>query len=144
MSGVRSGTVQRYLAARGFGFIQPDEGSEPVFFHVSAFNALGGPPPITGEPVTYSIPSQVAGTRAGEVVRSRIPQRLTGDVTNYNPVRGYGFVQVATPGAPRYYLHKSEILSRTEPARGVRVDFYASSNPVTGEAPRACYVTVIS
>lgn len=139
----RQGLVLRYLGSRGYGFVQPDGGGESVFFHHLVFDPSGGPPPITGEKVTYEVPSEVSGVKAEKVVRLEDPIRLTGTVTSYNPVKGYGFVKAGAQGLS-YYMHKSEILSRTEPARGSQVDFYAARVPVQGEAPRACYVTVIS
>ncbi len=140
-----NGTIKRFLTARGYGFIQPDAGGEAVFFHQKVFEARGGPPPITGERVTYSVPSLVQGVKAESVERAEPARHLSGVVTNYNPVKGFGFVRVEGLGsAASYYLHKSELLSRTDPVRGSRVDFYASPFPVQGESPRACFVTVIS
>lgn len=37
------GTLRFWKGERGFGFIRPDDGSEDVFVHVTAFESHGAP-----------------------------------------------------------------------------------------------------
>lgn len=50
-----SGTVKFFNAARGFGFIQPDDKSKDVFVHVSAVQRSGLPGLTENQKVSYDI-----------------------------------------------------------------------------------------
>lgn len=131
------GVVRRYLSEKRYGFILSEDGNEEVFFHHSVFDALGGPPPITGEAVVYTLSE---GTRAASVTRDEPPVHRTGTVSSYDPVRGFGFINTVEG---QCYLHKSEIIGGVIPAVGSRVDFYTTGNSAPGKSPRACYVAVL-
>jgi ribonuclease T1 len=50
---VANGTISSWNDAKGFGFIQPNDGKEKVFFHISAFNRASRP--TVGLKVTYQL-----------------------------------------------------------------------------------------
>ena len=57
------GTVKWFNATKGFGFIQPDDGSKDVFVHISAVERAGFNDLREGQKVTYDI---VADRRTGK------------------------------------------------------------------------------
>ncbi|NTJ66297.1 cold-shock protein [Agrobacterium rhizogenes] len=50
-----TGTVKWFDAGRGFGFIQPDDGSTDVFVHISAVERAGFRSLADGQKVSYDI-----------------------------------------------------------------------------------------
>jgi len=50
-----SGTVKWFNAQKGFGFIQPDDGSKDVFVHITAVQAAGLNSLNDGQKVTYEV-----------------------------------------------------------------------------------------
>lgn len=52
------GTVKWFNAQKGFGFIQPDGGSEDVFVHISAVEKAGMRGLNEGQKVTFDITSE--------------------------------------------------------------------------------------
>ena len=52
---MNTGTVKWFNAGKGFGFIQPDDGSTDVFVHISAVERSGMTSLNEGQKVTYDI-----------------------------------------------------------------------------------------
>ncbi len=52
---MNTGTVKWFNSAKGFGFIQPDDGSMDVFVHVSAVERAGMRSLSDGQKITYDI-----------------------------------------------------------------------------------------
>jgi CspA family cold shock protein len=57
------GTVKWFSATKGFGFIQPDDGSKDVFVHISAVERAGMHDLNEGQKISYDI---VADRRTGK------------------------------------------------------------------------------
>lgn len=49
------GTVKWFNSAKGFGFIQPDDGSQDVFVHISAVERAGMHSLNEGQKIGYEI-----------------------------------------------------------------------------------------
>ncbi len=50
-----TGTVKWYNDQKGFGFIQPDDGSKDVFVHATALERAGMRGLVEGQKVTFEI-----------------------------------------------------------------------------------------
>ena len=50
-----AGTVKFFNATKGFGFIQPDDGSRDVFVHISAVERAGMRSLVEGQKVSYDV-----------------------------------------------------------------------------------------
>jgi CspA family cold shock protein len=57
------GTVKWFNATKGFGFIQPDDGGQDVFVHISAVERAGLGSLQEGQKISYEI---VADRRSGK------------------------------------------------------------------------------
>ena len=58
-----SGTVKWFNSQKGFGFIQPDDGSKDVFVHISAVERAGMGTLNEGQKVSFEL---VADRRTGK------------------------------------------------------------------------------
>ncbi len=59
-----TGTVKFYNSAKGYGFIQPDDGGKDVFVHVTALERAGLRALVEGQKVSFDIE---ADRRTGKV-----------------------------------------------------------------------------
>lgn len=50
-----SGTVKWFNAQKGYGFIQPDDGSKDVFVHISAVERSGIDHLLEGQKLAYEL-----------------------------------------------------------------------------------------
>ncbi len=63
-----TGTVKWFNATKGFGFIQPEDGSKDVFVHISAVEGAGLQSPADGQKIEYEIEAGRDGrTSAGNI-----------------------------------------------------------------------------
>ena len=67
-----SGTLKFYNAAKGFGFITPDDGSNDVFVHASALERSGIDSLNEGDKVTFVLEDdrKGRGKQASEIQKS--------------------------------------------------------------------------
>ncbi len=52
---METGTVKFFNSAKGFGFIQPDNGGQDVFVHVSAVERAGMNTIVEGQKLSYEV-----------------------------------------------------------------------------------------
>ena len=62
-----SGTVKWFNTAKGFGFIQPDDGSKDAFVHISAVERAGLTGLHEGQKVAYETGEGLKGIEARNV-----------------------------------------------------------------------------
>jgi CspA family cold shock protein len=64
-----TGTVKWFNSQKGFGFIQPDDGSKDVFVHISAVERAGLYQLNEGQKITYEL---VEDRRSGKMSADRL------------------------------------------------------------------------
>ena len=62
-----TGTVKFFNAQKGFGFIQPTDGSKDVFVHISAVERAGMRTLMEGQKVNYEIITERGKQAAGNL-----------------------------------------------------------------------------
>ncbi|MBW8813154.1 MAG: cold-shock protein [Caulobacterales bacterium] len=91
-----SGTVKWFNTAKGFGFIQPDDGGSDIFVHISALNQAGLDALNEGDKVDYELEQD---RRSGKLAATQIvvtaqgapaPRRSPGGFGGGGDRGGYG------------------------------------------------------
>jgi CspA family cold shock protein len=62
-----TGTVKFFNAQKGFGFIQPSDGSKDVFVHISAVERAGMSNLVEGQKVSYDVVTERGKQAAGNL-----------------------------------------------------------------------------
>lgn len=62
-----TGTVKWFNASKGFGFIEPENGSNDVFVHISAVERAGLGTLNDGQRVTYNVISERGRQAADDI-----------------------------------------------------------------------------
>ena len=65
-----TGTVKWFNPTKGYGFIQPDDGSKDVFVHISAVERSGIGNLNEGQKVSYDVQRGQQGKLAADNLRS--------------------------------------------------------------------------
>jgi CspA family cold shock protein len=63
----QTGTVERFMDEKGFGFIKPDNGGKDVFVHHSAIGGSGFKSLAQGQRVSFDLVQDPKGPRAEHV-----------------------------------------------------------------------------
>jgi CspA family cold shock protein len=62
-----TGTVKFFNTQKGFGFIQPDDGSRDVFVHISAVERAGLGTLVQGQQISYDVVTERGKQAAGNL-----------------------------------------------------------------------------
>jgi len=65
-----TGTVKWFNAQKGYGFIQPDDGSKDVFVHISAVEAAGIHSLMEGQKLSYEVEAGKQGKTSAVGLRA--------------------------------------------------------------------------
>ena len=68
---MQTGTVKFYNVAKGFGFIQPDDGSKDVFVHATALERAGMRGLVEGQKIGFEVETD---RRSGKPAATNLQQ----------------------------------------------------------------------
>src|SRR5258708_40375783 len=91
-----TGTVKWFNATKGFGFIQPDDGGNDVFVHISAFERAGMGSLNEGQKLSYE--SKLDSMRGKTSAENLLAMRRHLDVRV-----SHGIAGISHSAAPRFY-----------------------------------------
>ncbi|KAL9132630.1 MAG: hypothetical protein Q9175_006194 [Cornicularia normoerica] len=123
------GTVTRWNAEKGFGFIGRVSGEADAFFHKKSF--AGSDEPYVGQAVSFVFEEGPKGAAAGKVKEEEgcladkeenEGEREMGKVKTYNEEKGFAFI-VRCFDATEIFAHKREFPQGVEPRVGQPVSF---------------------
>ena len=65
-----SGTVKWFNPTRGYGFIEPDDGSKDVFVHISAVESAGMSSLSEGQKLEYELNDAPDGRKSADKLKA--------------------------------------------------------------------------
>jgi cold shock protein len=68
---MENGTVKWFNRSKGFGFIQPDDGSKDVFVHISAVERAGLGDLTEGQKVSFEVAKGRDGKLSADNLKAR-------------------------------------------------------------------------
>lgn len=129
------GIVEFFDEQRGFGMVQPMDGSPACFAHFSYLKDTGEQVLVQGEEVEFTIQPNPKGPQARDIVRTEVRHR--GRVKGFD--KGFGFI-APTDGGPDVFVHFSDIVSagyrRLEPGEEVSYAIVAEGGRQKGARVR--------
>lgn len=123
--GQGKGVVKFFNGAKGFGFIQRDEGGEDVFVHISAVERAGLEGLAEGQQLEFQLVDRGGKISASDLVvvgdvipvakrepaapqRELTGEKATGTVKFFNSMKGFGFI-TRDDGQPDAFVHISAV-----------------------------------
>ena len=120
------GVVKFFNSDKGFGFIQPETGTEDIFVHISAVQRAGLDGLAEGQQLEYQLVDRGGKVSASDLVvvgdviavakreapaqqqRQLTGEKATGTVKFFNATKGFGFIN-RDDGQPDAFVHISAV-----------------------------------
>jgi len=134
-----TGKIARWNSDRGFGFIQPDDGGEDLFCHVTSL-ADGDGSVARGDFVTFykewndrNGKYEATDVRFDATKEKPVLEEEEGVIIRWNDERGFGFIHPAK-GGDDVFCHASNLVQGEAPGPRDKVSFVNEYNEMRGKS----------